>query len=55
MAEKEHSQKIIYRLLRYRLVEGKRTIVFSNRNVFDGKSYSNQIQEMFESSDKYEI
>lgn len=55
MAGKERSQKIMYELLRQRFAEGKRSIVFSTRDVFDQDVYMIQMKILFELADKFAI
>lgn len=52
---KERSQKIVYETIRERFAEGKRTVVFTTRDVFEIGVYSHQIQTLFELADKFEI
>lgn len=55
IAGKERSQKIMYELLRQRFAEGKRSIVFSTRNVFNRDAYMIQMKILFELADKFAI
>lgn len=55
IAGKERSQKILYELLRQRFAEGKRSIVFSTRDVFDQDAYMIQMKILFELADKFAI
>ena len=52
---KERSQKIVYETIRERFAEGKRTVVFTTRDVFSIGAYSHQMQTLFELADKFEI
>lgn len=52
---KERSQKIVYETIRERFAEGKRTVVFTTRDVFGIGAYSHQMQTLFELADKFEI
>ena len=55
IAGKERSQEILYELIRQRFAEGKRTVVFTTRDLFDNGAYSHQMQILFELADKFEI
>ena len=55
IAGKERSQKIIYELLRQRFAEGKRSIVFGTRDIFEQDTYMTQMKILFELADKFKI
>ena len=55
IAGKEHSQKIIYEILRHRYGKSHKTIILSSWDVFAFDTFSERIKVLLESADKYNV